>query len=75
MIYLSFIILNLNMYLFKTKEFPDETKSVEFIFDNGININRLRSYSQSSNKSYLLYENYGNPNYIDVSRCNFQIEL
>ncbi len=63
------------MYFFKSKEFPDETKSVEFVFDSGIAINRLRTYSQSSNKAYLLYENYGNPNYIDVSMNCYQLEL
>ena len=54
------------MYLFKTKEFPDESKSIEFVFENGIANNRMKMFYYSNNKNYLLYENLGNPNYINV---------
>ena len=54
------------MFFSKFKEFPEESKSVEFVFDNGIAINRMKMNYQFNKNSYLLYENYGNPNYIDV---------
>ena len=55
------------MFFSKFKEFPEESKSVEFVFDNGIAINRMKMNYQFNKNSYLLYENYGNPNYIDVT--------
>jgi hypothetical protein len=60
------------MFIAKSKEFPDETKAVEFTFDSGIASNRLRMFYNSHNTSYMLYENYGNPNYIDVSKLFIQ---
>lgn len=55
------------MFFAKSKEFPEETKSVEFVFDNGIANNRMKMYYHTNKNSYLLYENYGNPNYINVT--------
>lgn len=55
------------MNLLNYKEFPEETKTNEFVFENGVANNRLRTHFNSNNSLYLLFENYGNPNYIDVT--------